>query len=338
MKEKDRQTEWFIEPTTSMKGIGLAAISLLIFSTLLARGEDTKPATLDDLKKLDIICFVPSYLPKDFKLKGAQIITEENSVEGQAAEKVATYAIEWSAPNGGKFSIESAWEGIGDRNIMETEDSEEAEFQSPLFGRVYIIYTPKGKGGAGVKKEILSNWVEDAAMQTQPHGGPITHAGLGRFHGFTGKKITVADFTKIVNSLHPIKTDAKTASAPPALKIHPKVFDMIDCWLSDSECPVVTEINLDAIEMNSNQFNMDDVKPDGEWWRAPSPKPADGGFMRYRVLGLKDNRYTVQFQENGGGSLTTDSTIEFTIEKRTIQKDGKSASISVLRVTSYQSK
>jgi hypothetical protein len=81
---------------------------------------------------------------------------------------------------------------------------------------------------------------------------------------------------------------------------------------------------------------MDGVKQDGEWTRAPAPE--DGGFMRYRVLQLKGDRYTVQYQENGGGSLTTDSTIEFAIDKRTIQRDGKPATIRVLRVTSYQSK
>lgn len=321
-----------------MKRLPVLAITLSISCVLCSRAqEQSKPASLDDLKKLDIICFVPSYLPKDFKLKSARIITEENSIDGQAPEKVATYAIEWSGPNGAAFSIDSAWEGIGDRNIMDTEDSEEAEFQSPLFGRVYIIYTPKGKGDAGVKKEILSNWVEDANMQKQPHdGGPITHAGLGRFHGFTGKKMTVADFEKIVNSLHPIKADAKAASAPPPLKVHPKIFNMIECWISDSESPVVTEINLDAVEMNGNEFNMDDVKVDGEWTRAKTPE--DGGFMRYRVLGLKDNRYTVEYQENGGGTLTTDSKIEFTIDKRTIQRDGKPLMMRVLRVTSYRSK
>ncbi len=34
-------------------------------------------------------------------------------------------------------------EGIGDRNIMETEDSEETTIPSP-FGQMYLIYTPKG--------------------------------------------------------------------------------------------------------------------------------------------------------------------------------------------------
>jgi len=78
------------------------------------------------------------------------------------------------------------------------------------------------------------------------------------------------------------------------------------------------------------------VKPDGEWTRAPTKE--DGGFMRYRVLGLKENRYTVEYQENGGGSLTTDSTIEFAIDKRTILYDGKPKDIRVLRVVSYKSK
>src|SRR5690242_6675198 len=103
-----------------MKRIPLLTITLSIFCIVVSRGEEqSKPASLDDLKKLDITCFVPSYLPKDFKLKSAHIITEENAIEGQPAEKVATYSIEWSGPNGASFSIESAWEGIGDRNIME---------------------------------------------------------------------------------------------------------------------------------------------------------------------------------------------------------------------------
>src|SRR5947207_12910278 len=116
-----------------MKRITLLAISLSIFfGAQVARPDETKPASLDDLKKLDIICFVPAYLPKGFNLKSAHIIYEDNPNEGHQGQKVPTYEIEWSGPNGAAFSIESAWEGIGDRNIMETEDSEETEFQSPL--------------------------------------------------------------------------------------------------------------------------------------------------------------------------------------------------------------
>src|ERR1043166_4943889 len=82
-----------------MKFKALLAISLPIFCAQGALPDGSKPASLDDLKKLDIICFVPRYLPKDFKFKSAEILTEENAVEGQTPEKVVTYGIEWSGPN-----------------------------------------------------------------------------------------------------------------------------------------------------------------------------------------------------------------------------------------------
>ena len=46
----------------------------------------------------------------------------------------------------------------------------------------------------------------------------------------------------------------------------------------------------------------------------------------------------MKYPENGGGSLTSNATIEFSIDKRTIQRDGKLATITVLRVLSYKSK
>src|SRR4029453_4301982 len=121
-----------------------------------------------------------------------------------------------------------------------------------------------------------------------------------------------------------------------ALKIPPKVFSMINCWISDSESPVVTEINLDAAEKNGNEFNQDGLKQDGEWLQCPAPDTS--GFMRSRVLESKGNHYKVEFQENGGGTLTTASIIEFGIEKRNIQRDGKPVTIQVLRVFFYDQK
>jgi len=60
--------------------------------------------------------------------------------------------------------------------------------------------------------------------------------------------------------------------------------------------------------------------------------------MRYRVRESKDNHYKVEYQENGGGTLTTASIIEFEIEKRNIRRDGKPVTIRVLRVSSYNQK
>src|SRR5438552_11122659 len=179
-------------------------------------------------------------------------------------------------------------------------------------------------------------------MKAEKAKDPQGHPSLGRFHGFSASGITLAEFTKIVQSLHPIghekaATSATAAAAQSsALKIHPKVFNMIDCCISDSESPVVTEINLDAVEKNGNQFNHDDVSQDGEWLRFSLPDTS--GFMRYRVLESKGNHYKVEYQENGGGTLTTASVIEFDVVKRDVRREGKPLSVRVLRVTSYTQK
>jgi hypothetical protein len=60
--------------------------------------------------------------------------------------------------------------------------------------------------------------------------------------------------------------------------------------------------------------------------------------MRYRVLESKDNHYKVEYQENGGGTLTTAAVIEFSVKKRNIGRDGKPVTIRVLRVSSYDQK
>src|SRR5947207_62613 len=90
-------------------------------------------------------------------------------------------------------------------------------------------------------------------MNAETSKNPQSHPILGRYHGFSATGISVAEFSKIVQSLHPIRDEnsaTPVAAQTSALKIHPKVFSMINCWISDSESPVVTEINLDAVENN----------------------------------------------------------------------------------------
>jgi hypothetical protein len=175
---------------------------------------------------------------------------------------------------------------------MEEEDTEETEIQSPL-GPMYLSYRPKGKNGR--KDEIKANWVTDANMNAETAKHPDSYPILGRFHGFSATGITLAEFRKIVQSLHTIHTDSApavgstpgigSAAGTSSLKIHPKVFNMIDCWISDSESPVVTEINLDAVERDANQFNGDGLKRDGDWLSYAIPD--SGRFMRYRVVESK---------------------------------------------------
>jgi hypothetical protein len=56
------------------------------------------------------------------------------------------------------------------------------------------------------------------------------------------------------------------------------------------------------------------------------------------VLDTKGNHYKIEYQENGGGTLTTASTIEFEIDKRRIRHNGSPITIRVLRVSSYTQK
>ena len=316
-------------------------LGAFLFASL---GSWSLAATLDDLKQLEIACYVPSYLPQGLRLKNVEITYDTIQDYEDKNHPLPLYSIEYGNGWSATFTIESAREGVGDRNIMSDEqNTEETEIKSPL-GPMYLIYRPKGKDGR--KDEIIANWVSDANMNAETAKGPGSHPVLGRFHGFSATGITLAEFTKIVQSLHPIGGNkaserASTPATAPvaetsALKIHPKVFNMIECWISDSESPVVTEINLAAVEANANQFNENELKQDGEWLTYSTPDT--GGFMRYRVLESKGNHYKVEYQENGGGTLTTASTIEFDIDKRTIHHNGSPASIRVLRVVSYTQK
>jgi hypothetical protein len=165
-------------------------------------------ATLDDLKKLEILCFVPTWLPKGFKLKSVTITYDEPGPDEVSAGRFPLYYLEYGSDHGGSFTVDSAREGIGDRNIMETEDSEETQIKSP-FGPMYLIYTPKGKGKAGRKKEIKANWAEDAHMKSEKTKDPQAHPILGRYHGFSATGITVAEFDKIINSLHSVRPETR---------------------------------------------------------------------------------------------------------------------------------
>ena len=116
-------------------------------------------------------------------------------------------------------------------------------------------------------------------------------------------------------------------------EIHPKVFSMVECWLSDTQEPVVTEINLDAVSNNGNQF-YGKLTSDGTWTRVDGE---DGrGFMRYRVIEKRGNTWYVEFQNNGGGSLTTSTIIGFTLSHRTFKVDRKQTRIRIVRIDSME--
>jgi hypothetical protein len=131
-----------------------------------------------------------------------------------------------------------------------------------------------------------------------------------------------------------IRPDSKADDSPDVRTIHPAAFELVTCWNSDTEQPVVTEINLDAVRKNRNQFDSATVRTNGGWTECSGD---DGqGFRRFRVVSSNKNLSVVEFQRNSGGTLTTAVMIEFVIEHREIRSAGKACSISVLRVISVE--
>lgn len=116
------------------------------------------------------------------------------------------------------------------------------------------------------------------------------------------------------------------------LVIHPTVFSLVECWLSDTTQPVVTEINLDAVQRNGNQF-FGQIVRDGDW---VSVTVDERGLHRYRVLSRDGDSYRIEFQHNGGGTLTTRAEIGFSLVTRAVVVDGKSTELRLLRVHSIR--
>lgn len=116
-------------------------------------------------------------------------------------------------------------------------------------------------------------------------------------------------------------------------QIHPGVFEFVMCRISDTEEPVVTEINLDAVQKNRNQFHRDDVSMRDGWITS---KRDGGGFLRYKILDHSNDRYLIECQDNGGGSCTSSSKIGFEISNRMVIVDNIEKTCRVLKVVSIQ--
>jgi len=126
------------------------------------------------------------------------------------------------------------------------------------------------------------------------------------------------------------KPNAESAATP----IHPKVFQMVLCWDSDMISPVLTEINLDAVYRNNDQFDfkrleiVTESEGDSVYYRDQSER----GYLSYRVLEEINGVTRIKFYENGGGSGTSSETITYETKKRTVRIDGEKVEISVLSV------
>ena len=100
--------------------------ALLFLSSMVL----SSAATLDDLKQLEITCYVPSYLTQGLRLQNVEITYDEIQENEDQNHPLPLYSIQYGNGWNATFTIESAREGIGDRNIMLREIDE--DFRAPL--------------------------------------------------------------------------------------------------------------------------------------------------------------------------------------------------------------
>ena len=121
--------------------------------------------------------------------------------------------------------------------------------------------------------------------------------------------------------------------------IHPLVFKLILCWDSDTISPVATEINLEAVYKNDDQFDYSRIAKEkdlgGVEWIVYTPSD-QRGYNRYRIVEQTSQMTRVIFNENGGGSYTSQAKITYQIVKRSLQIEGKKNDISALRVLAIE--
>ena len=136
-----------------------------------------------------------------------------------------------------------------------------------------------------------------------------------------------------------INSSKKSEEVHTPTLIHPLVFNLILCWDSDTISPVATEINLDAVYKNNDQFDYSRVTKEkdlgGDEWIVYTPSD-QRGYTRYRIVDQTSQMTRVIFNENGGGSYTSQAKITYQIVKRSLQIEGKKNDISALRVIALE--
>ncbi len=114
--------------------------------------------------------------------------------------------------------------------------------------------------------------------------------------------------------------------------IHPEAFELVTSWISDTAQPVATEINLDAIKENRNQYDYDKIETKNDL--ITFKKPDREGWVGYELVNSENNIYKIIFYSNGGGRFTSKDTITFKLIRRPVTVNNVSRTPLILRVLS----
>ncbi len=115
--------------------------------------------------------------------------------------------------------------------------------------------------------------------------------------------------------------------------IHPKAFENIESWISDTESPLYLSFNVDAVRKNRNQFDYSQVTVTGNLVNFTR----ENGYLAYKIVSNTDHTLQIIFYNNGGGTLTTATDMTFAKVTKSILVHGQSQTIKLLELIELSS-
>ncbi len=110
--------------------------------------------------------------------------------------------------------------------------------------------------------------------------------------------------------------------------VHPKAFENIEAWISDTESPLFVSFNVDAVRKNRNQFDYSHVTVAGDVVTFTEKN----GYLAYRIVSNTEDALHIIFYNNGGGTLTTATDMTFAKVSKAMLVHGKSQTIKLLEL------
>jgi hypothetical protein len=113
-----------------------------------------------------------------------------------------------------------------------------------------------------------------------------------------------------------------------AVELHPRAFELVLGWLSDPAAPVASELNVTAIQKDTNRFPHVGVWERDGWIGAD----VEAGWIKYKIIFDKDDVVEYLVSENGGGNGNFYISVTCTRSQRTITIEGTPTPVVVLTV------
>lgn len=149
------------------------------------------------MRKAGATAYYPAFVPTRFSSVPAAPPSKDDDVDYE--KKYPNYQVEFANKQGLRFTVESAYAGIGDG----PDGDKTLTGNSKYFGKFDLyVFKPGSEGNATKNIYYITNWLSD--KQGQAAGKNHTWPKTARHYHFLGHGVTDDEALKIVQSLQPI--------------------------------------------------------------------------------------------------------------------------------------